>query len=287
MALKVVRRRIVSERLEQEYLTTYQPLPSRFAEQLDPFLLLHHTGPEELEPQGRGLPFAPHPHRGFETVTFVFAGDVRHHDSRGNTGVIGAGGVQWMTAGLGIVHSENISRELREAGGSIEYVQLWINLPARLKRTQPRYQGAAAAQIPVVALPAGHGSVKVVAGNWQGVTGPIESITGVRALVVELAAGGQLPADVEAGQTVLFYVLRGAVHVNGRDVEGHTLVEFEPGDTGIHLVATAPTTILLCTGQPYHEPLAWQGPYVMNTQTELMEAMRDYRMGKMGMLFDE
>ncbi|UOQ52189.1 pirin family protein [Hymenobacter cellulosivorans] len=168
MILKPVRRRIVAERLEQEHLTTYQPLPSRFAEQLDPFLLLHHTGPEELEPHGRGLPFAPHPHRGFETVTFILAGDVRHHDSRGNTGVIGAGGVQWMTAGLGIVHSENISRELRATGGTIEYVQLWINLPARLKRTQPRYQGVSAAQIPVVALPNEHGTVRVVAGHWQG-----------------------------------------------------------------------------------------------------------------------
>ncbi|MCB2408751.1 pirin family protein [Hymenobacter lucidus] len=287
MSLKPIRRRIVAERLEQEHLTTYQPLPSRFIEQLDPFLLLHHTGPEELEPHGRGLPFVPHPHRGFETVTFIFAGDVRHHDSRGNTGVIGAGGVQWMTAGLGIVHSENISRELREAGGVIEYVQLWINLPARLKRTPPRYQGVAATQIPVVALPDGGGTVRVVAGSWQGTTGPVESITGIQALTIELTAGGTLQTEVEPGRTVLFYVLHGAVQVNGRAIEERTLVEFEPEAGRIEVEATAAATILFCTGEPYHEPLVWQGPYVMNTQTEIMEAMRDYRMGRLGMLFDE
>ncbi|UOQ71389.1 pirin family protein [Hymenobacter cellulosilyticus] len=287
MSLKPVRRRIVAEPLEQEYLTTYQPLPSRFAEQLDPFLLLHHTGPEALEPAGRGLPFAPHPHRGFETVTFVFAGDVRHHDSRGNSGVVGAGGVQWMTAGLGIVHSENISRELREAGGTIEYVQLWINLPARLKRTQPRYQGVTTEQVPEVELADGRSRVRVVAGSLLGTTGPVDSLTGIQAVVLELAAEGQFQTTVEPGRTVLLYVLRGNLTVNGRGVGSRTLVEFEPEGTAIDLQATEAATVLYCTGQPYHEPLVWQGPYVMNTQTEIMEAMRDYQMGRMGMLFDE
>jgi redox-sensitive bicupin YhaK (pirin superfamily) len=269
-------------------LVTYQPLPHSGLPYLDPFLLLHHTGPVEVDPHGPGLPFGPHPHRGFETATFIFAGDMRHHDSRGHSNVTYPGGVQWMTAGRGIVHSEGLSKALQEAGGIIEYIQLWINLPARLKMEQPSYQGFEKVAIPQVATNDGKGQISVFAGTFNQVTGPIRSITNIQASTIYLKSGGKLSLLVDFQRTVLFYVLHGQVIVNDDTiVGGHMLVEFSAAGTTINLQAESETTILFCSGIPYQEPMVSQGPFVMNTQTEIMEAMRDYRMGKMGVLYDE
>lgn len=284
MDLKTVLRLIDAKALSMgNQLVTYQPLPHAELGYLDPFLLLHHTGPAEVAPHGPGLPFGPHPHRGFETATFIFAGDMRHHDSRGHSNVTHAGGIQWMTAGRGIVHSEGLSKDLQQAGGIIEYIQLWINLPARLKMEQPTYQGFDRAAIPQVTTADGKGQINIFSGKYNQVVGPVRSITNIQAYTIGLQPGSNLTLTVDLQQTVLFYVLHGRVTINDdKKVSGHTLVAFSADGTTIDLQSESETTILFCTGMPYHEPMVAQGPFVMNTQTEIMEAMRDYRMGKMG-----
>ena len=288
MFFKTVRRLIAADAIAMgSGLVTYQPIPHAELAQLDPFLLLHHTGPVAVPPNGPGLPFGPHPHRGFETATFIFAGDMRHHDSRGHGNVTLPGGVQWMTAGRGIIHSEGLSKELQAAGGEIEYIQLWINLPARLKMEPPRYQGVDAAQVPQITSADGKAQVRIFAGPYGSAAGPIESITGIQAATLAVQAGGELQLEVSEDRTVLLYVLHGQATVNGRAVGDHTLVDFAPGGTDILIRAERETHFLYCTGLPYNEPVVSHGPFVMNSQTEIMEAMRDYQMGKMGVLVDE
>lgn len=288
MSLKTVQRLIDADAVPMgNQLVTYQPVPHAQLAYLDPFLLLHHTGPVKVASHGPGLPFGPHPHRGFETATFIFAGDMRHHDSRGHSNVTYPGGVRWMTAGRGIVHSEGLSKELQQAGGTIEYIQLWINLPARLKMESPAYQGVEQADIPQVTTADGKGQVSVVAGPYGSVNGPVASLTDIHATTIRLEPGGELPLTVDPKRTVLFYVLHGRATVSDQIVSDHTLVEFSADGTDITVEAQTETHILFCTGLPYNEPVVSQGPFVMNTQTEIMEAMRDYRMGKMGVLYAE
>ncbi len=288
MPLKTVSRLIAADALPMgSGLVTYQPIPHAGLPHLDPFLLLHHTGPVAVPPGGPGLPFGPHPHRGFETATFIFAGDMHHHDSHGHRNTTYPGGAQWMTAGRGIVHSEGLSKDLQAEGGEIEYIQLWVNLPARLKLVQPRYQGVDAAQVPRVDSPDGLGHARVFAGPFGGVQGPVESITGIHAATLALQAGGELRLEVSDDRTVLLYVLHGQATVNGREVGGRTLVEFAPGGTEIRVQAALKTHLLYCTGRPFNEPLVAHGPFVMNSQAEILEAVRDYQLGKMGVLVDE
>lgn len=289
MDLKTVLRLIDAKALSMgNQLVTYQPLPHAELAYLDPFLLLHHTGPVDVAPHGPGLPFRPHPHRGFETATFIFAGDIRHHDSRGHNNVTYPGGVQWMTAGRGIVHSEGLSKDLQQAGGIIEYIQLWINLPARLKMEQPTYQAFDRAAIPQATTADEKGLIHIFSGKYNQVVGPVRSFTNIQACTIGLQPGSNLTLTIDSQQTVLFYVLHGQVTVNDdKKVTGHTLVAFSADGTTIDLQAESETTILFCTGVPYHEPMVSQGPFVMNTQTEIMAAMRDYRMGIMGVLYDE
>ncbi|WP_400190769.1 pirin family protein [Hymenobacter sp. B81] len=267
-----------------EYLTIFQPLPAAGLDALDPFLLLHHIGPVPFPPDNVGLPFGPHPHRGFETVTLVLQGDVLHHDSRGNRQVIGAGGVQWMTAARGIIHAENTSAEFRRVGGTLEILQLWINLPARLKMEQPRYQGLPADMLPVVA--AGRGQLTVVAGTWGAVRGPAQSPMGVQLAMLRLPAGEEFALRAEPAHTVLCYVLHGAVRANGQPAAGHSLVQLGTDGDTLALRAEEDAVLLLGTAAPLDELVVQHGPFVMNTQTQIMEAMRDYQMGRMGVLHE-
>lgn len=276
-----------------------QPLPHARLQHIDPFLLLHHAGPVTFPGGARqrdeGVP--PHPHRGFEPVTFVFKGGVHHRDSRGNDHVVRPGGVQWMTAGMGIVHSERPAAELVEEGGEWELIQLWINLPAVRKMIQPRYQGLATEDIPVVDV--GSFRVQVVAGSFgadqEAVKGPAETQTPITALVLhsdaadggEGAAGGETAIDLPAGQHGFLYVLSGSLRVNGAaTLPAHHLIELDhEGPLG--LTATEPVRALLMLGAPIDEPVVSSGPFVMNTHTQIMEAMRDAQMGKMGVLIEE
>jgi redox-sensitive bicupin YhaK (pirin superfamily) len=264
-----------------------QPLPQGRLQQIDPFLLLHHARtrlPAGGRPQEGGVP--PHPHRGFEPVTFIYRGGVHHRDSRGNDSVIGPGGVQWMTAGLGIVHSERPPRMLAEQGGEQEIIQLWVNLPARHKRTQPRYQGFQAHALPIVGMPEGRTEVQVVAGTFEGITGPVETHTPILALNVTLREGGALTVPLPEGHNAFVYLLDGRVRTGEVEVAGEHLVRFGPEGAAVALGALAPTRLLLMAGAPLDEPVVTSGPFVMNNTTEILEAMRDYRTGRMGVLVE-
>ena len=250
--------------------------------QVDPFIFLAHHGPQVYPPNNRGLPFGPHPHRGFETVTFILDGELTHSDSGGHVSTIGAGGVQWMTAGSGLVHAELSPDEFRRNGGPLEILQLWVNLPARLKFTQPRYQGLQGAQIPKVKTPDGKASLALIAGQWNGATGPVESITGNFMSVIDARAGAKLEFDGLEGRSVFLYVVGGAVRVNGRDAVEHTLVQLSLSGDKLVLEVSTGARLLFGHGQPIREPVVAHGPFVMNTVDEIRQAIVDYQAGKFG-----
>jgi redox-sensitive bicupin YhaK (pirin superfamily) len=265
-------------------LVTYQALPApRFAvEWIEPFIFLNHHGPQIYPPGNGGLPFGPHPHRGFETVTFILAGDLLHKDSGGYESLIRAGGVQWMTAGSGLIHAEISSEEFKAAGGPVEILQLWVNLPARLKMTAPRYRGLQAEEIPKVESDGGRVRVEVVSGEWFGERGPFETLTDVSLSLVSFEPGGRLRLDVPAGRSVLFYVVAGSVVVNRLRVWARQVVEFYDGGTLIEVKAKPESLILFGHAARNREPITSIGPFVMNTLEELDQALRDYGAGRFG-----
>jgi redox-sensitive bicupin YhaK (pirin superfamily) len=262
----------------------YQPIPDVGLEQISPFILLHHHGPHEFAEHNQGLPFGPHPHRGFETLTFILDGEIEHADGHGHRSVIKSGGVQWMTAARGIVHSENLSANQRENGGKMEILQLWMNLPAALKMSQPNYQGFQENEIPKVISEDTKTDIAIISGALEGKIGAAQSITGLKMFNINMKVGGELSLKIEEGKNVLFYVIDGEVLVNGKLVIGHQLAVFDTSNTDIDLKAQSETRIIFGTGDPINEPMVSQGPFVMNTTTELMQAMRDYQMGKMGVM---
>ncbi len=264
-----------------------QPLPHARINNIDPFLLVHHAGPVTFEPGGRqsmeGVP--PHPHRGFEPVTFVFKGGVHHRDSRGNDHVVRAGGVQWMTAGMGIVHSERPARELVEEGGEWELMQIWVNLPARDKMVQPRYQGMSEDDIPVVEQDGFR--IQVVAGALDRTAGPVATRTPITALILHAEEGASTTLALPDGQVGFLYALDGHLTLNeDLEVPGGHLSELA-GVGPLRVDADLDTRALLMLGEPIGEPVVSSGPYVMNTTTQILEAMRDAQMGKMGVLVEE
>lgn len=263
-------------------LVTRRPLPGPRVPQVSPFLFLNHHGPQTYRPGNNGLPFGPHPHRGFETVTFMLEGSLMHRDSAGFESVIGAGGVQWMTAGSGLVHAELSPAEFKRDGGPMEILQLWVNLPAKLKMSPPRYQGVQADRVPAVSVPGG--VVNVVAGDFGGARGPVESLTGVFMTTVKLNAGAELAFDGTEGRNVFLYLVRGSARVNGQAVAQHHLVQLSVNGDGVEIKADADSVLLFGHGQPINEPVASYGPFVMNTEQEIRDAIRDYQSGKMGHL---
>lgn len=267
-------------------LTMHQPLPDGGIEQLDPFLLLHHHGPTVFPANNGGLPFGPHPHRGFETVTFIYEGDVQHRDSSGFSSTIQTGGVQWMTTGNGLVHSESSSEEFKKQGGAVELIQLWTNLPARFKRVKPHYVGLQKSDIPVVTLDEGNVTVAITSGTWDAITGPVQPVYDVELANVSLLAGGSFTRRIDASRTVLFYILNGTVVVNGREVSGRALVVFASDGVELNVQATTDARILLGSADPIDEPVVSYGPFVMNTEQEIREAIMDYQNGRMGTLTD-
>ena len=253
------------------------------AEQMSPFLLLDHAGPADFEPTSRRLGVGRHPHRGFETVTIVYAGEVEHRDSTGAGGSIGPGDVQWMTAGRGIVHEEYHGSDYARRGGPFEMLQLWVNLPAKDKRVAPGYQGITSAQIPRVELPEAAGTVRVIAGELQGVAGPARSYSPMNLWDLRLVAGKPVRLTVPAGHTTALFVLKGALRVDGSDAvvgEAELAVLEREGDT-LQIEAVEDTTLLLLGGEPLNEPIVGQGPFVMNTQAEIRQAFLDYQSGQL------
>jgi redox-sensitive bicupin YhaK (pirin superfamily) len=251
----------------------------------DPFLLLDYAGPHEFPPGAAPRGVGEHPHRGFETVTIVYEGELEHRDSGGNHGSIGPGDVQWMTAAGGVVHEEFHSERFTREGGVLEMVQLWVNLPAKDKLSNPRYQGILDAQIPVVALEGGAGTVRVIAGSLNGVRGPAKTFTPIELWDVQLSGKGEASFPLAAGQTSLLLVQRGAVTVNGADnIAAGELVVLDRQGTGMTLRAEAPARALILAGEPLGEPVEGQGPFVMNTREQIFQAISDYQAGKMGHL---
>lgn len=261
-------------------LTTRRPVPSHELEHVDPFLFLNHHGPQTYRPGNAGLPFGPHPHRGFETVTFILTGNLAHHDTAGHQSVIEAGGVQWMTAGSGLIHAEVSPPSFKQQGGPLEILQLWVNLPARLKMATPAYTGVQADEIPTITLKDGKSTLELVSGSFEGVTGPIHSLTGVFISTVILAAGAQVQLPAPQGRSVFLYVVRGAISVAGKSVEQWHLVTMNDDGSNVLIESKSEATLLFGHADPIGEPVVAQGPFVMNTEAEIAQAIRDYQAGK-------
>ena len=250
---------------------------------LSPFLLLDYAGPAQFTPGDQPRGVGQHPHRGFETVTIVYEGEVEHRDSTGAGGVIGPGDVQWMSAASGILHEEFHSPAFTQRGGTLEMVQLWVNLPARDKLAAPRYQTLQDARIPSVPLPGGAGQVRVIAGAFDGQSGPAQTFTPVDVWDVRLRQGRVARLDTPAGHTLALVVLHGTVLVNGQEVVREAqMVQFERAGSGVEIEANSDATLLLLGGEPIDEPIVGHGPFVMNTQAEIVEAINDFNAGRFG-----
>ncbi|MBB4658259.1 pirin family protein [Parvularcula dongshanensis] len=259
-------------------LTTRRPLPGPRVEQVDPFLFLNHHGPQTYGPNNSGLPFGPHPHRGFETVTFILEGSLSHMDTGGHESVIEAGGVQWMTAGKGLVHAELSPDDFKREGGPLEILQLWVNLPPALKMTEPRYTGLQRDEIPALDL-GGGASAQLISGELKGETGPIPSLTGVMMSVVHLEAGASVALPAPAARNVFLYAVRGTVSVGGQAVAPYTLAEMNADGDEVRIEADSDAVFLFGHADPIGEPVVAHGPFVMNTQDEIRQAFADYRAG--------
>ncbi len=248
-----------------------------------PFLMLDYAAPTRFEPSAHRRGVGQHPHRGFETVTIVYAGEVEHRDSTGQGGVIGPGDVQWMTAGSGILHEEFHSTEYARRGGPFEMVQLWVNLPARHKMQAPGYQGILDAQIPSVVLPEGAGSVRVIAGEYDGHAGPARTFSPINVWDVRLRAGAAADLPQPEGWTTLLVVLAGTVQVNGEAVLREAqMATLSTAGSGVRIEANGDAKLLLLAGEPIDEPVVGYGPFVMNSQQEIVQAIADFNAGKFG-----
>ncbi len=253
--------------------------------QLSPFLLLDHAGPAQFEPAQTPRGVGQHPHRGFETVTIVYDGEVEHRDSTGAGGVIGPGDVQWMTAAAGILHEEFHSHDFTRKGGRLEMVQLWVNLPAADKMATPGYQSITSADIPVVALDGDAGKVRVIAGQFGGARGPARTFTPMDVWDLRLNRDASTALDFAEGHTVAMVVLHGTVLANDSQVarEGQMLL-FDRADGQVKLEANAEATVLVLAGEPIDEPIAGYGPFVMNTQEQIKQAIEDFNSGRFGQM---
>ena len=260
-------------------LTTRRPLPGPAIGQLDPFLFLNHHGPQTYPPGNRGLPFGPHPHRGFETVTLILEGSLMHRDSAGHGSVINAGGVQWMTAGSGIVHAEISPPEFLRDGGPLEILQLWVNLPARLKMSEPAYVGLQGHEIPQ--FEAAGAAVSLIAGEWEGHRGPVTPLQDMFMATVRFEPGGAAWFGGLGGRNVFLYVVSGTVAIAGEMAPQFNLVELNDGDR-LHVSAMDRATIVVGHAAPIGEPVVAHGPFVMNTRAEIKQAIDDYQAGKFG-----
>ncbi|MCS7018517.1 MAG: pirin family protein [Cytophagales bacterium] len=262
-------------------LITYSPLPNASLSHIDPFLLLNHHGYQVYPPDNRGLPFGPHPHRGMETVTFIVAGDIMHRDSQGFRSIIKAGGIQWMTAGSGLIHAETSSEEFMRSGGELEILQLWLNLPARLKMTKPNYIGLQKKDIPT-SIVGEKVHLQLIAGVHEGLRGAIQPLTDLFLCTVELQPGAQWHTEVSAERNILLYTVRGSITINGQYVPQRQLVEFTHQGTHLHMSSQEPALLIFGHALPFNEPIVAQGPFVMNSPAEIRQAYADYQAGKFG-----
>lgn len=265
-------------------LFTYDNL----ARHISPFLLLDYAGPHDFTPTTARRGVGQHPHRGFETVTIVYQGELEHRDSTGAGGLIGPGDVQWMTAANGILHEEFHSPAFARTGGTLEMVQLWVNLPARDKRAAAGYQTLLASDIPVVKLLDDAGTLRVIAGDYQGHKGPARTFTPMDVWDLRLAAGASLQLPIAQGRNAALVVLRGNVQVNGeRETGPASLVLLERDGEHVQVQALEDVSLLLLSGEPIDEPIVGYGPFVMNSQAEIAESFDDFQAGQFGQMAGE
>lgn len=255
------------------------------AEDLSPFLLMDYAGPADFPPTTHKLGVGQHPHRGFETVTLVYEGGVSHRDSSGGGGTIGPGDVQWMTAASGVLHEEYHSPAFAGTGGAFEMIQLWVNLPAKDKKSPPGYQGITADQIPEVELPDQAGTVRVIAGRYGDASGPARTFTPMNVWDLRLKAGHRVSLELPAGDTTALFVLRGAIHTcDHHPVRAAELAVMQRAESRLEFDVTEDTTLLLLNGEPIPEPVVGHGPFVMNTREEIVQAINDFNRGRFGQI---
>ena len=289
MKNKTVEHLLYAHKVDMGGFPVRQPLPTQAIEQHDPFLLLHHarvkiSGGRKQKETGIG----PHPHRGFAPVTFVFEGAVHHRDSRGNDRVVEAGGVQWTEVGMGIIHSERPTKELAQKGGYQEIIQLWVNTPAEKKMLEPSYFPVSKEDMPELTSEDKLVKSRLVVGNLSGHHGPVQSRRDVMAAMIEFEAGGTEKFEIPEGHNSSIYFLNGEFSISGYGlVEEINMALLSTDGELLSVSAKTKGNALLISGKPLNEPLATHGPFVMNSQTEIMEAMRDYQMGKLGVLIEE
>jgi hypothetical protein len=254
-------------------------------EPLSPFLLLDYAGPHTFPADGAKRGVGVHPHRGFETVTIVYAGEVEHRDSTGQGGVIGPGDVQWMTAGAGILHEEFHSEAFSRKGGELKMIQLWVNLPAKDKMAKPGYQSITKDQIPVMALPDNSGELRVIAGSFSNHAGPAHTFSPLNVWDITLHQGSHLPLSQPEGWSMALVVLEGSITVNGTTPasEAQLVVLSQTGEK-LHIEANSDAKVLLLAGAPLNEPIVGYGPFVMNTKSEIAEAINDFNSGRFGQI---
>jgi len=265
-----------------------QPLPANGIESVDPFLLLHHYGPYAISEFNNPFDLGPHPHRGFEPITLLFKGEQFHRDSLGNEMVVKAGGVQWTTAGRGIIHAEAPTKEFVKKGGDLEGIQLWLNLPASRKMIPANYQHLEDVQIPKVFSDDEKVQLNIIAGNQSNKIGLIETQTAVNVFSSIAQENGEMTIDIPENHQSIIYLLEGEISVNGKEIltkGGNQMITFYQDGNLIQFKAQKQSTILILSGEPINEKVTQYGPFVMNTQTEILEAMRDYNQGKMGYLY--
>ncbi|MEE9408309.1 MAG: pirin family protein [Polaribacter sp.] len=286
--LKTIQHKVTSPLVNMGPIKLRQPLPTQGIENVDPFLLLHHYGPYAISEFNNPFDLGPHPHRGFEPITLLFKGEQLHRDSLGNEMVVEAGDVQWTTAGGGIIHAEGPTKEFVKKGGDLEGIQLWLNLPAKDKMMTPNYQHLEEKQIPKLFSNDNKVQLNIIAGNQQQETGLIKTQTSANVFTANVEKGGKMEIEIPENHQSLIYLLDGEILVNDTAViqKGENqMITFNQDGNIIQFEAKEKSTLLILSGEPINEKVAQYGPYVMNTQTEIMEAMRDYQMGKMGHLY--
>ncbi|GAB3986757.1 pirin family protein [Spirosoma daeguense] len=261
-------------------LNAFHPQGSR---PFNPFLLLDHHGPMQVKPSERPRGVDEHPHRGFETVTIVYEGALEHRDSAGNYGKLFAGDVQWMTAASGIIHEEKHEKEFSRQGGQLDFVQLWVNLPAKDKMNPPRYQDIAATRIPTITLPNG-GLLRVIAGELAGSKGPANTFSPVTVADLTLTGNQSETLEFPTSHSVMVYVLSGSATILGNAVNRGQIALMNADGDSVGISTTTNAKLLILAGEPIREPLAAYGPFVMNTREELLEAFNDFQEGRMGVL---
>ncbi|AMR32612.1 short-chain dehydrogenase [Mucilaginibacter sp. PAMC 26640] len=253
-------------------------------QRISPFLMLDFNAEFDFGPSDHLRGVDVHPHKGFETVTIAYKGSVAHHDSTGNSGVINPGDVQWMTAGTGILHKEYHEEEFSRKGGPFEMVQLWVNLPKKYKNTPANYQPITAAQMGKITLPDDAGLVNVIAGTYNEIKGPASTFSPVNLFDIKLKQGGQTSFTVPADHNTALLVINGNVTVNGEPAKEHSFILFKNDGEDITLIAGTDAVLLVLSGEPINEPIASYGPFVMNTQQEIREAIEEFQSGKYGVL---